>query len=133
MRRRDLAKALILCLIIGMTTPVLAADDTLDKVVDGSLVITRLGGVGAALVLGTPVATMRLALKSYIDFTESAAEKIGGKDLGPACLVASIVTLPAGLAVGTVKGLYYGSKNAFTHGFNEPFSPASFSLGKLEE
>lgn len=133
MKRQDLAKALILCLTMSITSPAFAGDDSLNKVVDGSLLVTRVGGVGAGLVFGTPVAAVRSTYKTYIDMTEAAADKVGSKDLGPSCLLASLVTVPASLVIGTAKGIYLGGKNALTHGFNEPFSPASLSLGKLED
>ncbi len=133
---------------LGLTLAVLAGlsgfspafadgDEPLDKVVNGSLIVTRVGGLGAGLVVGTPVAVVRESLKTYVSFTQGAAdkvgEKIGGKDNGPLCAVVSLVTIPASLVVGGAKGLYYGGKNGFVHGFNEPFHPDSFSLGKLDE
>jgi len=111
-------------------SPVLAAEEPLDKVVNGSLMVTRVGGVGTGLVVGPPVATLRETYSSYVSMTSSCAEHVGGKDCGPSCLLVSLVTLPASIVVGTGKGVYYGCKNAFTHGFNEPFSPASFSISK---
>lgn len=137
MRRIGLAQALCFFVAIGSMSPAVANDESLDKVVDGSLIVTRVGGVGTGLVLGPPVASVKCSVKCYKDWTPALADKVGGKcggkDCGPVVGLVSLVTLPASLMCGTGKGIYYGSKNAFTHGFNEPFSPASFSLSKLED
>ncbi len=126
--KNSLAAALALCLGYGLFTPCLADDDTLEKVVDGSLVVTRLGGAGAGMVLGMPVAAARQTIKLYKSWTTAAADKVGGSDLGPACAAASLVTLPVSMVAGTALGIYYGGKNGIVEGFNAPFSPASFSL-----
>ena len=132
------AVTLSLFMALGTVAPALAADqDALDKVVDGSLIVTRLGGLGAGLVIGCPIAAVRETASTYRSWTDTAADKVGGKmggkDSGPACALVSLVTLPAAMVVGGAKGIYYGTKNSFTHGFNEPFTQDSFSLGKLEE
>jgi hypothetical protein len=136
-KRNYLAAALSLLLAVGTMPGVLAADEPLEKVVDSSLLVTRVGGVGAGLVLGTPVAVTRCTVKSYKDLTVKVADKIGGKtggkDCGPCCLIVSVATLPAGIVWGGLTGSYYGGKNAFKVGFNQPFHPDSFSLGKLED
>lgn len=122
--------------MVANLSPALAKDEdgALDKSVQGGLMVTRVGGVGAGLVVGTPVAVVRETITSYIGLTGAAADKVGGavggKDNGPACAVVSLVTAPAALVVGGAKGLYYGGKNGMLHGFNEPFSPASFSISK---
>lgn len=120
---------------LAMSTPA-KADDGLDMATQGSLMVTRVGGIGAGVVVGTPIAVIRESVKSYIDLTGSAAdsvgESMGGKDCGPLCLVVSLVTLPAGLLVGGAKGIYYGTRNGVVSGFNTPFHPDSFSLGELE-
>ena len=127
---------LALVATLAVSAPVRAADEPLDMVTQGSLMFTRVGGIGAGLVVGTPIAVVRESVKSYIDLTQGAAdsvgEKMGGKDSGPVCLVVSLVTLPAGLLVGGAKGLYYGTRNGVVSGFNTPFHPDSFSLGELE-
>jgi hypothetical protein len=122
-----LVAALALVLSAGFA-PAFAADDPLQQAVDSSLIVTRVGGVGTAMVVGTPVAILRQTHKSYVHMTTAAADKIGGHDCGPCCLLASVVTIPASLVVGPATGTYYGAKNAFSKGFSNPFSPASFSL-----
>ncbi len=125
--------ALSLGMVLGIMSPALAdkgGDEPMDKVVEGSLIVTRVGGVGAGLVLGCPVATVRETYKSYTTWTPELADKIGGKDCGPCMGLVSLVTLPASIVWGGVTGVYYGSKNAFMKGFTEPFHPDSFSLGK---
>jgi hypothetical protein len=89
--------------------------------------------MGAGLVIGAPIAVTRETIRSYRGLTESAADKIGGKDFGPSCLLVSFITLPASLVVGGAKGTYISSRNAMKHGFNDPFNSDSFSVGKLEE
>lgn len=129
MKRMELA-ALAALMSLGMVAPAMAADDdALDKVVGGSLWVTRLGGAGAGTVLGTPVAAGRQMYKAYTDWTPALADKVGGKDFGPACGLVSLVTLPAAVVWGGVTGPYYGAKNGIVHGFNEPFTHQSFSLG----
>lgn len=136
MKRSNLAAAFSLLLMVANLSPALAKDDegALDKSVQSGLMVTRVGGVGAGVVLGTPVAVVRETISSYIGLTEAAADKagggIGGKDSGIACAVVSLVTAPAAVVLGGAKGLFYGSKNGMVHGFNEPFSPASFSITK---
>ena len=135
MKVRKLGVVMAAMAMLAVSAPAQAADEPLEMVTQGSLMVTRLGGMGAGLVIGTPVAVVRESVKSYIDFTNGAADKVGvmgGKDNGPVCLVCSLVTLPAGLVVGSLKGLYYGGKNGVVTGFNQPFHPDSFSLGELD-
>lgn len=132
MKKQVLSLAMSVIAAAGTFAPVLAADDAMEKVTQGALIPTRVGGVVAGTVLGTPIAVVRESYKSYIDLTDKGAEAIKGKECGPACLLVSVFTLPAGLVVGTVKGSYYGIKNGFMKGFETPFHPESFSLGELE-
>ncbi|MBI1272324.1 hypothetical protein GC174_18010 [bacterium] len=137
MKTSKLGVALALMAMVGMSAPAMAADsEPLEQVTQGSLMVTRVGAMGAGVVLGTPVAVVRESVKSYIDFTGMAADKVGeplgGKDNGPVCLVCSLVTLPVGLVAGTLKGVYYGTKNGVVGGFNTPFHPDTFSLGELD-
>ncbi|HEY9786418.1 MAG TPA: hypothetical protein V6D17_13505 [Candidatus Obscuribacterales bacterium] len=134
MKRSKLAFALSLLMSVGLLSPAMAAEDEgLDKAVQGSLIGTRLGGLGAGLVVGVPVAVTRQVVKSYKDMTNSLADKVGGHEFGPSVALVSLVTVPASLVYGGATGTFYGGKNAFVHGFNEPFTGDSFSLGKLEE
>ena len=133
MKKSNLVLILSLLMLALTSLPAMAAEEGLDKMVDGSLVVTRVGGVGAGLVFGTPVACVKESIKSVKDLTSSAADQVGGHEFGPAVLLVSVVTVPAGLVVGGVKGIYFGTKNALVHGFNEPFHPNSFSMGNLEE
>lgn len=137
MNKFNLAALAVVAMTSVCAMPALADDEPLDKVTQGSLMVTRAGGVGAGVVVGTPVAVVRQSLKTYVNFTQSAADKVGGKlggkDNGPVCAVVSLVTLPASLVVGGAKGVYYGTKNGVTNGFNQPFHPDSYSLGSYEE
>src|SRR5687768_14932902 len=103
---------------LGAYAPAFAADDGLQQAVDGSLMVTRVGGVGAGLVLGTPVAVVRETRKTYVDMTEKVADKVGDHSFGPSVLLASVVTIPASLVLGGLKGVYFGGKNAMTSGFS---------------
>ena len=132
MKKQVLGLAMVMVASASVAAPVMAADDAMEKVTQGALLPTRVGGVVAGTVLGTPVAVARESYKSYIDLTSKGAESIKGKECGPACLLVSVFTLPAGLVVGGVKGTYYGIKNGFMKGFETPFHPESFSLGELE-
>jgi hypothetical protein len=145
-----LATLLSLATAIGIAAPMFAADKAatkvstpakvssssdattghpgLDQAVEGGLMVTRVGGVGAALVLGTPVAIVRDTYKSYTTWTPQWADKFGGKDFAPSVALVSIASVPASLVWGTVSGTYHGTHNAFTKGFNEPFNPSSFSM-----
>lgn len=133
MKRSKLAGALSLIMAAGIMAPALADDEGLTKAVDGSLFVTRLGGLGAGWVLGTPVSVVRHTAKSYVAMTNSAADKVGGHDFGPSVALVSLATFPAAVIIGGAKGIYGGTQNALVHGFNEPFHPDSFSLGNLEE
>ena len=139
-KRTNLVLALSACMTLGSVIPAFAGSGDnagLDRAVDGSLMVTRVTGLGAGLLLGIPVGIARQTRKAYVDMTNGAADKVGGKmggkDNGPTCGIVSLVTLPAAMVVGTAKGTYMGGKNAIVHGFNEPFNPESFSTGKLED
>jgi hypothetical protein len=135
MKKKIISVAMTI-LATGLTVaPALAADsaDGLDTANEVAMVPVRLGGVAAGVVIGTPVAVVRESYKSYLDLTGAGAEQIHGKDNGPACLLVSVFTLPAGIVVGTVKGGYYGLKNGVMKGFSTPFNSESFCLGKLDE
>lgn len=131
MKRTELAAAVAaLVMSFGVVAPAMAADgDALDNVVGASMWPVRLSAVGAGTVVGTPVAAVRQTVKAYKDWTPALADKVGGKDFGPSCGLVSIVTLPAAVVWGGVTGPYYGTKNGFVHGFNEPFTHQSFSMG----
>lgn len=138
MKRFKLGAALAIVLTLGsFSMPAMAEEEPLDMVTQGSLMVTRMGGIGAGLVVGTPIAVVRETYKSYVDFTQTAADKVGGKmggkDSGPVCAAVSLVTLPASIIVGGAKGIFYGTKNGVWTGFQQPFHPDSFSLGELED
>jgi len=118
---------------VGMFIPAIADDGGVHKASEIALVPVRIAGVGAALVVGTPIAVTRAVPKQFIGMTTTVAEKIGGHDFFPSCVIASVVTGPAAVVVGGTKGVINGSKAAVIHGFGEPFAPKSFSLGNLEE
>ncbi len=129
----------IFSLVLCQVTPSFAesSSEPMDMIGNTAAIPTRVSGVAAGMLLGCPIAALRYSLKNYVNYTEVSADKvgskIGGKDNGPTCAVVSLATLPAGVVVGSLQGVYYGTKNAFTHGFNEPFNADSFTLGSLDE
>lgn len=129
---KKFAALVALSMALGVVSaPVMAADsDGLQMAVDGGLAVTRVGGVGASLVLGTPVAILRDTYKHYTTWTPALADHVGGHEFGPSMALVSLATVPASMVWGGLTGTYHGGRNAFVHGFNEPFHPDSFSLGK---
>ena len=135
MKTSKLAALLAMTIAFGFSAPMFAAEskgsgDHMETVVDGSLIVTRAGGVGSALVVGTPVAIVRDSYKDYTTWTSSLADQVGGHDFAPSCALVSLVTLPAALVWGAVTGTYHGVRNGLTEGFTEPFNPKSFNITK---
>jgi hypothetical protein len=128
-----LAALLAMTIALGIGSPMFAAEgsgEPLETVVDGSMIVTRAGGVGTSLVVGTPVAIARDSYKYYTNWTQELADHVGGKDFGPSCALVSLVTLPAALTWGTVTGTYHGVRTGFTDGFQEPFNVKTFNVTK---
>jgi hypothetical protein len=124
-----LVAALALVLSAGIA-PAFAADEPLQQAVDSALVVTRVGGMGAGVAVGIPVATIRQTRKTYVNMTNGLSDKMGGHECGPCVLGASIFTLPAALVVGPATGAYYGMKNGVQQGWAKPFNPDSFSMAE---
>ena len=137
MKKFNMAALAVVAMVGSFSAPAMAEEDGLEMATQGALMVTRVGGIGAGLVIGTPIAVTKQVSKTYVSYTQAAAdkvgEKMGGKDNGPVCAVVSLVTLPAALVVGGAKGVYYGTKNGVKGGFDTPFHPDSYSLGNLEE
>lgn len=130
MKRSIITTALAMVAALGAVAPAFADGDSgLEKAVGGCTWVTRLAGVGAGTVGGTPIAAVRQTYKAYTAWTPDVADKVGGKDCGPCAALVSLVTLPAAVVWGGVTGPYYGIKNGFNHGFNNPFTHQSFCLG----
>lgn len=130
-KRSMFATTLAMVALMGAVAPAFAKGDNtgLEEVVGGCEWVTRIAGVGAGTVGGTPIAAVRQTYNAYTDWTPALADKMGGKECGPCCALVSVVTLPAAVVWGGVTGPYYGVKNGFNHGFNNPFTHQSFSLG----
>lgn len=129
MKRSMFATTLAMVALMGAVAPSFGADEGgLEKAVGGCEWVTRIAGVGAGTVGGTPIAAVRQTYKAYTKWTPDLADKVGGKDCGPCCALVSLVTLPAALVWGGVTGPYYGIKNGFSDGFNNPFTHQSFCL-----
>lgn len=86
-------------------------------------------GVGAAMVVGTPIAMIRQSAVRIRSLNEGASDKIGGHEHFPPNLFASVYSVPVGTLIGCSEGVYLGTKNAIGHGVEHPFSLSSFSLG----
>ncbi len=130
-KRSMFATTLALVALLGAVAPSFAKGESsgLEEAVGGAEWVTRIGGVGAGTVVGTPVAMVRQTVSAYQDWTPKLADKVGGKDFGPSAMLVSVVTLPAAVVWGGATGPYYGIKNGFNHGFNNPFTHQSFCLG----
>lgn len=132
MKNSKLAALLSLCLSAATFAPAFAADDDLfQKTIDSSMLIPRVAAVGAAMVVGTPIAIFRTTWDNWTESTPKAADHVGGKDCGPSNLLASVYTVPLSLVIGGTKGTYKGMSNAFS-GFEKPFTHETFSMGDLD-
>jgi len=89
--------------------------------------------MASGMAIGIPVAIMRRSGNRCIEYNNSIADSIGGKEHGPPQMIASVIGIPAGLVVGTGEGFFYGGKNAVNKSVDHPFCLASMSLDeKLE-
>lgn len=132
MNKKVMGLALSLVAALGASAPAFAADDNLDKVVSVVLIPTRIVGAVGGTLVGVPVGMVRHTHKRYLGYTSTAADKIHGKENGPANALVSFVTLPASMVVGGAEGTYYGVKNGATKGFNAPFTFDSAGFGELD-
>lgn len=128
-KKANLAAAVAFVMSLGFVAPAMADDEPMDKVVGGSLFPIRVVAAGVGAVVGTPIAAVRQTVKTYKEWTPSVADRVGGKDCGPCVALVSVATLPASMVYGGVTGLYYGTKNGVSKGFNNPFTHDSFSMG----
>lgn len=129
--KRSMCATLAVVALMGAFAPAFAKGDDdggLGKAVGGVEWVTRAGGVGAGTAAGTPVAVVRQTYKAYTGWTPALADKVGGKDFFPSVVLVSVLTAPAAVVWGGVTGPYYGIKNGFNHGFNNPFTKESFCL-----
>ncbi|MBY0546532.1 MAG: hypothetical protein K2W95_04530 [Candidatus Obscuribacterales bacterium] len=130
---KNLMTLVAVALGVGVTSALPAnAESVPDMAKNAAMFPVTAVGVGSAIVVGTPIAITRQVAVRIRDFTGNFADKIGGKEDFPPNLFASFASVPVGTIVGTAEGLYYGPKNAVTHGVEKPFSVASFSLGEME-
>ncbi len=108
------------------------ADSVNDMAKNSAMFPVKILAVSSAAVVGTPIAVTRQVAVRIRNFTGTFADHIGGKDDFPPNLFASVASIPIGTVVGVAEGLYYGPKNAVSHGVEKPFSQASFSLGDID-
>lgn len=126
--KKSLIAALSIFMMAGTAAPAFAADDdSLETFINGTMMITRVGGLGTGIVIGTPVAMTRRTVTTYKAWTNDLADKVGGHEFGPSVALVSLVTAPAAVVWGGLTGAFYGTKNAVSN-FNEPFSANSFSV-----
>ncbi len=104
------------------------ADDTKSMVRNTVMLPVRAASVATGLAVGIPVAIMRRSGKNCVEYNESMADSIGGHKSLPPKFMAGVLSVPAGIIVGTGEGLYYGGKNAFSKSAEHPFSLATLSL-----
>lgn len=139
MKKSNLNLMLCLVSVVSLSSPAWAdtagggGNSGVNTAVDGALMVTRVGGAGCGMLVGTPVAVVRETYKLYTTWTPAWADHVGGKDCAPACALASIVSVPASMIWGTCLGAFHGCKNGLVKGFNAPFNPESFSLGNEYE
>lgn len=108
--------------------PARADDGLQDAVKHTAMVPVCALSVASGLVLGVPVAIFRRASTRMINYTESVADAIGGRNSAPPMIFGSVIGFPMGLVVGTGEGIYAGTTNAVQKGVEKPFSAASFSM-----
>ena len=114
---------------IGSVLPA-CADEPMSMLKNTAMFPVRALGVGSGIVVGTPVAVTRRVSNRCIGYTQTFADKIGGKDSLPPVLFASVLGVPFGVLAGSAEGVYFGGKNGIVHGSEKPFSKESFSLGE---
>ncbi len=90
----------------------------------------RMVAIGSGMALGIPVAIVRRTGSRSVEFTESFADNIGGKEHMIPLGMASLMGVPFGMLVGTAEGVYSGGRNSISHGWEKPFSLDSFSMGE---
>ncbi|MDZ4832925.1 MAG: hypothetical protein SGJ27_03915 [Candidatus Melainabacteria bacterium] len=105
------------------------AEDAKEMARNAARFPVRAAAVGTGMVVGIPVAITRRSSNRAIEFTESFADKIGGKEHAPPMIFASILGMPFGLLVGAGEGVFMGGKNAINGSAAEhPFTLSTFSL-----
>ena len=115
-------------------TPAWAGDEGLGSCAKNTVMLpVKAASVSTGLLVGIPIAVLRRTANRCHEYVGAFADKIGGKDSGPANIFASVAAIPFGLLVGTEEGVYEGSKNAIQSGVEKPFSLDSLSLGEMEE
>ncbi len=88
----------------------------------------KTAAVATGLTIGIPIAMIRYSCDKSSTFTQSCAEKIGGKECVPSIIFGAVPGVTGGILAGCGEGLFYGTKNAIEHGVNKPFSQSSFSI-----
>lgn len=123
---------LTLLAAVAMTTALCGparAEDFKEMATNAAWFPVKALAVGTGMVVGIPVAVTRRSSNRCIEYTQNFADKIGGKEHIPPMVFASFMGMPFGLLVGTGEGVYFGGKNAITHGVEEkPFQLSTFSL-----
>lgn len=113
----------------GIATPAHAEKEG-EMAKQALLLPVRMTAIGSGMVVGIPVAITRRSSNRCIEFTQTFADNIGGKEHIIPMAMASIMGVPFGLVVGSAEGVHAGGKNAISSGWEKPFSLDSFSLGE---
>ncbi|MBI4533384.1 MAG: hypothetical protein HY711_05495 [Candidatus Melainabacteria bacterium] len=131
MKKFALSTVALAAVLLSSVLPV-SAEDAKEMMQNAAMFPVKALGVGAGLVLGTPIAVTRCTASKTREYTGTFADKIGGKEHAVPTAFAMVLSVPFGVLAGTSQGVYYGGKNAIAHGSEKPFSKDSFSLGDLE-
>lgn len=87
----------------------------------------RLASFAVGTMVGIPVSMFRKSKEESINATK---DLVGDTDNKFIIAPAGLLGVPAGVLSGTMQGIVFGIKNAWTGSGDEPFSRESFSLGE---
>ncbi len=132
MKKSTLSALAAAAVTIGSVLPA-CADEPKDMLKNTAMFPVKALAISTGMVVGTPVAVTRRVSNRCIEYTQTFADKIGGKDSLPPVLFASVLGVPFGVIAGSAEGIYFGGKNSIVHGSDKPFSKESFSLGESLE
>lgn len=121
--------AIVLLLSVFTALPPVQASESDDVITRAVKVPVTVSALFAGMAVGTTVAVVHDTIADYSAARDSVASAFGGKT-PDACqyMVADVVAVPAGLAVGLLDGAYHGMTNAVNNCKEKPFSAESFCL-----
>jgi hypothetical protein len=127
--KKTLSTVLAALTLSTIGAPVFADNDVATMAKNTAWFPVQVLGVASGMVFGIPICVTRRTAVRIREYTADGADKIGGREHGPPNVFASVFGVPAGTLVGVSEGVYYGGKNAISHGVEKPFGTDSFSLG----